>query len=95
MIQSHMIVRDAMSYVWADKEKIGMSMKINTSAATGTQSGGSDLDQKANVDCSAWVPDETLFVIPQDVKFQSIEDMMKEMMPAQKTIPQGGKMETQ
>jgi len=75
---SHMISDNKTSYIWQDGEKTGFKMTVTEAdtAATSVPAPGdnsvaseSDLNQKADYKCSAWVPDDSLFTPPLDVKF--------------------------
>lgn len=89
-VASHMIVRDESTYVWSDKAPFGMKMPVPKSGETtpqGMDNGADAMNQKVNVNCTGWDVDESVFTLPAEIKFKTMEEMMGGMMP------QGMKME--
>jgi hypothetical protein len=76
-------------------EKMGIKIAVSDAPATGegTKTGRevADLDQNVDVDCSAWLPDQSMFELPEDVTFNDMNEMMQQMMLK---APVGGQMET-
>ncbi len=84
---SHMISDNKTSYIWTDGDKTGFKMTItetDTNATdspvtgeTASQGNEADLDQKSDYKCSVWVPDNSMFTPPADVKFTDFSEMFK------------------
>lgn len=83
---SHMISDGKTSYIWTDGESTGYKMTVpETSASPGTapsseepaMSGEGDLNQAADYNCSAWIPDNSMFTPPADVTFSDFSQMMQ------------------
>lgn len=82
---SHIISDNKITYMWTDGEKNGVKMTIPEGQASYSpvpeSSDGSykqaDLDQKADYDCSAWIPDSSVFTPPSDVTFTDLSEMYK------------------
>jgi len=89
---SHMISDGKTSYIWTEGETNGFMMSVEESEATGTsapttgQTGtesNADLSQKADYNCSTWIPDNSLFTPPSDVKFTDFSQILQPTsMPA-------------
>lgn len=70
-------------YSWNEGDAQGFKFNSQTSQQTGSGSGQSqgkanaaDLDKKMDVKCSSWSVDNSVFNLPSNVKFASLEDMM-------------------
>ncbi|QQG41301.1 MAG: hypothetical protein HYV90_03965 [Candidatus Woesebacteria bacterium] len=83
---SHMISDNKTSYIWTDDDKNGFKMtvpdsdtKATTAPVTGeaAQASEVDLNQKSDYKCSAWIPDNSMFTPPADVKFTDFSEMFK------------------
>lgn len=84
----HMISDGETTYVWNEGEKQGLMMPISNSQAANEPNMSSEssqqvsearegsLNQKANYSCSAWVPDDSMFVPPTTVKFIDLSEIM-------------------
>ena len=87
---SHMITDSKTSYIWEEGQKTGVKMTIEepekgeADIPTSTESEGAqtDLDQKMDYKCSAWLPDSSLFNPPSDVTFTDLSEMFKAPTPA-------------
>jgi hypothetical protein len=83
---NHMISDGQVSYIWQDGEKNGFKMTLSAEDAaeiksdtstSATAATGADLDQKVDYNCSAWIPDNSMFDPPKDVTFTDFSDMLK------------------
>ena len=94
---SHTIVDGKTSYIWTDGEKNGFKMTVEETEAGAedkdapvpqeTSVQETDLNQKTDYKCSAWVPDSSLFVPPTNVTFTDFSEMFK---PSASPGAQGG-----
>jgi hypothetical protein len=71
-----MIVDSNYSYVWTDALKQGIKFQIDTPSANSTPETPSnnqtpDLNQQVNYQCSDWIEDDSFFIPPTDITFQS------------------------
>lgn len=81
----HTIFDGKVSYVWMDDTSTGYKMEIDTSQTDEDESEpssqqGMDINKTIDYDCSAWIPDLSLFNPPTNITFQSF---------AQSTLPSG------
>lgn len=82
----HMISDNKTSYIWQEGDKNGFKMTVTESETTATSapvgtgreavSSGSDLNQKADYKCSAWIPDDSLFTPPSNVSFTDYSKLL-------------------
>lgn len=80
---SHMITDGKIIYTWTDGEANGFKMTVpeetkagdTTTQSTETQS-AANMDQKVDYKCSAWVPDNSKFTPPANVKFTDFSQML-------------------
>lgn len=100
---SHMISDGKTSYIWSDDSKDGIKTTIQPGASPSSvpttettsqtsSSTGTDLSQKGNYNCSAWLPDSSVFSPPGDIKFSDFSEMMKVTTP---TSPASGSSSSQ
>jgi len=78
-VESHMIVKDNVSYVWSSAAPQGIKMTI-TSGTTGTAAdvpGGFSYDDQVNYRCEAWSPNQSVFELPSEITFMDMAAMMK------------------
>jgi len=79
---SHIISDGKTGYIWTEGEANGFMMTVGESESTETSS-EADLSQKADYNCSTWLPDNSLFTPPSDVKFTDFSQMLQPTsMPA-------------
>lgn len=92
---SHMITDGKTNYIWTEGEKNGFKTTVQdtqTSQPESSPSGNSvqteetNLNQKVDYKCSAWVPDESLFTPPSDITFTDFSQMVNSSPVA---APQG------
>ena len=69
----HNIYDGKTSYVWMDESTTGIMMEIDASAEKSDSQTQEGLDINKTIDykCQVWVPDQSLFTPPADVKFSS------------------------
>jgi len=70
----HIIMRDNMSYIWAE----GMTQGFKNSFAEATSTGESPAagpDDRVTTDCKSWTADESKFELPQSVTFNTVSSM--------------------
>lgn len=86
---THMISDGKNTYVWTEGEKTGYKMSIpeetsEDSMMEGKENTepGANLSEKLDFNCSAWVPDNSLFTPPSDVTFSDFSQMMPSGAPA-------------
>lgn len=80
---SHMISDGETTYIWQDGQMNGVKMEIpkdsqgeaSTQPVDTSVGKQADLDQKMDYDCSAWIPDTSLFSPPSDVTFTDLSQM--------------------
>jgi len=85
--KSHMIVDGNTNYIWTDGEKTGFKTTFEETESSGgegtsgspetTAEGQTDLNQKVDYKCSAWVTDLSQFAPPSDVQFTDLSQMFK------------------
>lgn len=77
-ISSHMIRQNNDVYVWMGTQGAKMNISnINKATTAPTQSGQVNLDQKVDYTCVDWNGDESKFVLPTEVKFYDVSQMMQ------------------
>ncbi len=76
--KSHMIVKDATSYVWTDASTEGFKLAFEAVATQSDATPQATVDPNAQVEyaCSTWTPDEGLFVLPTTVTFRDMSDLI-------------------
>ena len=71
-IESHMIVKENVSYVWSSATPQGIKMTLTSSANGGgvtSTSGGLSYDDSVNYTCSSWSISQDLFALPVGISF--------------------------
>lgn len=85
-VVSHMITDGVQMRIWQEGEKTGIIMEIPSSDANadpqGQQSPLSYNDPNVNYQCERWPAEQSYFIPPVDVSFQSLSDMMRMNMPS-------------
>jgi hypothetical protein len=70
---THIIVKDNVSYTWIDGMEAGFKMAVNNTAKPqGSSSQAPDMDQKVNYDCKAWTEEGAKFIAPASIKFNDL-----------------------
>jgi len=85
-VSSHVIADNDYIYIWSDGEEKGF--KYSISKALGEEEGYSssensnpiDLNEQIDYECNDWNPDASMFYLPTDIEFQSLESMMEDTM---------------
>ena len=74
-IESHMIVKENVSYVWSSAAPQGIKMNLTSSANGGgvtSTSDGFSYDDRVNYTCSPWSVSQDLFALPAGISFIDI-----------------------
>jgi len=75
------------AYSWTSlNEKTGFKMKLDQAVATSTDKNKEtqDINQAVKFRCRPWTVDNSLFVVPSDINFTDMDEMMKKITaPAQ------------
>ncbi len=91
--QSHMIVKDATSYVWSDAApQQGFKMSFDAMATQSDANPQASVDPNAQVaySCSSWSADANMFVLPTNVTFQDMSALIpKDTSGANGTVQTG------
>ncbi len=68
---AHMLIEDSNTYTWMEGMNMGYKMKVDTSAAAGTNGSQNqvDLNQQVDYQCSSWSADPSLFNLPSGINF--------------------------
>ncbi len=79
---SHIIVTDNTSYYWSDGQSTGMKIVSEDNQIVETEDidtnsySVTDMDSSYTYKCNVWILDSSKFNLPDDVDFQSIDEMM-------------------
>ncbi len=96
--ESSMIVRDAKVYTWTTSGFGNFALVTDMSAEESASETEEDfeavsLDDEVNYSCRPWVSDESVFTLPSDIEFQTMEQMMQarfgDALPAGFEMPGG------
>jgi hypothetical protein len=81
--ESHMIVKDNMSYMWTSASPQGFKMSFDAVATQSDANPEPSLDPNADVEytCSAWSADASLFAEPANVTFRDMSSLMPSSIP--------------
>ncbi len=76
-IDSSMITKDGMAYVWSSMAPMGMKMPVvknqnDTSAQPMSGSYSFNAEQIGDYDCNEWKVDESKFALPSGITFQDL-----------------------
>jgi hypothetical protein len=89
----HMISDGTFMYVWSAAMPSGIKVNLATAKSLTQNSAVSrsfDVNQKVGLNCSPWLPDNSKFTIPSNVKFQDMSELLKQVQPQATTAPQTG-----
>ncbi len=85
----HMIQDGTYAYMWSDTQATGTKIKVDAmaelakNAATPTgqtqKTQTVDENEKASMNCSAWITDESQFVPPTNITFTDLSEMLKKL----------------
>jgi len=89
----HTISDGTYIYVWSAAMTTGIKMNLadakNTAQnAQNTQS--FDVNQQVGLNCSPWLPDNSKFTVPANIKFQDVSQLLKQFQPQVTTAPKTG-----
>lgn len=93
-VNMRMISDGTYMYTWNTESKAqGMKIKMtepteDSADKTKPTNTGVNLDEKVNMKCSVWAVDNSKFIVPTDVKFADLSEMMKNIP----TVPTGVKI---
>lgn len=79
-VTSNMLVKGDISYVWSGTQGVKMSVseiKANSGTQAQTNQFVDLMDTDVNYDCSAWVRDDSKFVVPTSVNFIDLDAFLK------------------
>lgn len=81
---THMIYDGETSYIWTDGENKGFKTTLSEEQKADLQNdsksqGTVDLDQELNYSCKPWAANGAVFVLPTDVEFLSLDEMMGDL----------------
>lgn len=74
-VESYMITDGGFSYVWSSMMPMGMKIKIdmqNLPEVQNPTAGSFDYNQNLDYSCEPWTIDESVFTVPQDIKFTEL-----------------------
>lgn len=80
-------------YVWSAAMTTGIKMNLvdAKNTAQNTQNTQSfDVNQKVGLNCSPWLPDNSKFTVPTNIKFQDVSQLLKQFQPQATTAPKTG-----
>lgn len=79
LVNSHMIMLANETYIWTEGQNNGIKMTLNSTAPVTTpipgQSGGVNLDEKAEYRCLPWIADQKVFNLPTGIQFSDFSKM--------------------
>ena len=77
-VTSHMMVDGEYMYNWSDATEGGMKIKIDANQTTQSQSqqNAVDVNKPGNYNCGSWSADNSMFMMPTNIKFQDFSNMM-------------------
>lgn len=76
---SHMIILDNILHSWVDAFPSGIKMTFGGTASDEVM--GFNPDEKVDFSCEDWSVDESLFVLPSDITFHTVNDFMLQQQP--------------
>ncbi|MDO8574256.1 MAG: hypothetical protein Q7R86_01355 [bacterium] len=80
-VQSNMVVKDNVSYVWMDASTEGLMMAFNTAPAPSENETAIDVNQEYSYNCEDWSADESVFELPSEVTFLDLAQVIEGQMP--------------
>lgn len=75
------------NYIWGDTLPQGIKMKLSVDDLKSNANAGQyvDLNQEADYKCDTWIPDQSVFNIPANIKFMDVSALM--VKPTGATTP--------
>lgn len=66
------------NYVWGDTLPQGVKMKLSVDDLKSNASAGQyiDVNQEADYKCDPWIPDQSVFNVPANIKFMDVSALM-------------------
>jgi hypothetical protein len=89
----HMISDGTFMYVWSAAMTTGIKVNLENAknmAQNSAVSKSFDVNQKVGLNCSPWLPDNSKFTVPTNVKFQDMSELLKQFQPQTTTAPKTG-----
>lgn len=84
-------------YVWTSAMSGGIKMKLDLAknASQNVQTTqGVNLNQNVNLKCTPWIPDNSKFVVPANIKFQDVSGLLQQFAPSGAVSPSGVQTQT-
>ena len=84
-IKSHMYTDGREMYIWMDGSASGFKSSLTVTPSPEANKPANenvDLDRQSDFECGPWTPDDSLFVLPDTVKFSDLSTLM--------AVPTGG-----
>ncbi|MEN9342377.1 MAG: hypothetical protein RIQ54_633 [Candidatus Parcubacteria bacterium] len=78
-VTSHLIVKDATSYVWTDDLQQGVKISMEKSNDANGDNAPINLNEKMTYDCQDWAREEKVFVLPETIEFQDFSTIMESL----------------
>jgi len=91
-ITSHMVSDGTYAYIWSTGMTNGIKMKYDAAKNTvedAQENQTIDLNQNVNLKCSPWLPDNSKFTPPTNIKFQDISALLEQTQTTTGTQTQG------
>lgn len=98
-VESNMVSDGTNVYIWSHQggykmnieEMKNLAEKYKSDSQEATKNPQlSSLDKKMNVDCKPWTEDPSVFVVPSDVKFTDMSEMLKSLESIKVKMPTVG-----
>jgi hypothetical protein len=89
----HMISDGTFMYIWSSAMPTGikMNLEVAKNAATNAQNNqGIDVNQKVGLNCSPWLPDNSKFTVPTNIRFTDMSKFFPQGQPAGTVTPSTG-----
>jgi len=89
----HMISDGTFMYIWSGSMTTGIKMNLadaKNTAQNAQNTQGVDINQKVGLNCSPWLPDNSKFTVPTNIKFQDMSELLKQFQPQVTTAPKTG-----
>ncbi len=85
----HVISDGTYLYIWSSAMPTGIKMNL-ADAKNATQNAQAnqaiDINQKASLNCSPWLPDNSKFVIPTNIKFSDMSQFLQNIQSSQPKV---------
>ena len=93
-VTGHSISDGTYIYVWSSAmPTTGIKMKFadaKNTAQNAQANQGVDMNQKVGLKCSPWLPDNSKFTVPTNIKFQDMSQLLQQTQPQTTIAPQTG-----